>query len=219
MCDVPVLPQSWKGYFKHVPFIDESTFDKGHLIFTAAPVISVGMDPIQCRHGMLAGDPTVAVPADVLTRASRNASSADKVRSRRNIAPAIAPMPAAASAFVDIIARSNVLRSQHPAYRRDRARRLAFCSMLRAAFGIQDEAILKDAFDRACVGVGDMNDDHDTLQSIHWAFGAPPNDHTFSIRKLLCDASATLHKAGDKATATRAARLATAFWKIETSAT
>jgi hypothetical protein len=120
--------------------------------------------------------------------------------------------------FVAIIAKANILRSHHPAYRNDRARRLAFCTILREAFGITDEAALAQAFCRACVGREDVNGEHDLQQALAWAGSASPSARSFSPRKSLCDASAALHSVNDTETAGRAARLAMAFLELETNA-
>ena len=127
-------------------------------------------------------------------------------------------MPEAAKAFVEIIAKSNILALATSAYRNDRARRLAFCAMLGTAFGITDEEALAEAFHYACVGDDDGNGEHDAEQALAWAASPSPSGRSFSPRKLLCDASMALHAANDAETATRAARLATIFSQIETAA-
>ena len=127
-------------------------------------------------------------------------------------------MPDAAAAFVEIIAKSNILRSRHDAYRNDRARRLAFCALLRDAFGIADEGTLAQAFLDVCVGEDDANGEHDVQQALAWAANASPTGRGFSARKLLCDASAALRAAGEADIAARAARLATVFSQLENCA-
>ena len=132
------------------------------------------------------------------------------------VAPS-APMPDAAAAFVDIMSKSSILRSQHDAYRNDRARRLAFCALLRDAFGIVDEGALAQAFRDVCVGDGDANGEHDVQQAMAWAANASPTGRGFSARKLLCDASVALRTRGEADTAVRAACLATVFLQLENS--
>ncbi len=215
--DVVVFPQVWKFYFAGLKFVDPSGFDRGKLIFTAAPIIHSGVDPIACRHGLIEGDPCVTVSKALIEQSARLASGADTPK-RPEPAPAAAPMPEAAKAFVEIIAKSNILRSHHEAYRNDRARRLAFCAMLGTAFGIVDDAALAEAFHNACVGDDDGNGAHDAGQALAWAASPSPSGRAFSPRKLLCDASMALHAANDAETATRAARLATIFSPIETAA-
>jgi hypothetical protein len=217
MLDAEVLPQVWKPYFAGLKFVDPSAFDRGKLIFTAAPIIHNGVDPIACRHGLIEGDPRVTVPKPIIEQSARIASGADTPK-RQEPAPAAAPMPEAAKAFVEIIAKSNILRSHHEAYRNDRARRLAFCAMLGTAFGITDEEALAEAFDYACVGDDDGNGEHDAEQALAWAASPSPSGRSFSPRKLLSDASVALHAAGDAEMATRAARLVTIFWQIERAA-
>ena len=157
------------------------------------------------------------MPKVVIEQSARIASGAETPK-RIEPARAAAPMPEAARAFVEIIAKSNILRSQHAAYCNDRARRLAFCAMLGAAFGIVDDAALSQAFHDVCVGDDDGNGEHDAEQALAWASSPSPSGRTFSVRKLLCDAAAALHAAGDAEMATRAARLTTIFWQIETAA-
>jgi hypothetical protein len=214
MLDVAVQPQPWKGYFAHLPFVDESAFDKAKIIFTAAPVIEAGADPIAQRSGILDGEPVVCVPAEVKACSARIARGDDGKR-RVTAHVASAPMPEAAAAFVEIVAKSNILRSHHPAYRSERSRRLAFCGMLRATFGIQDEGALEDAFYKACVGEDDPNAEDDAEQSLEWARGESPSGRTFSVRKLLCNASVALCEADNLEMARRAARLATIFDGLE----
>ena len=217
MLDAAVFPQVWKPYFAGLKFVDPSAFDRGKLIFTAAPIIHSGVDPIACRHGLIEGEPCVTVPKAIIEQSARIASGADTPK-RQEPAPAAAPMPEAAKAFVEIIAKSNILRSHHEAYRNDRARRLAFCAMLGTAFGITDEEALAEAFHYACVGDDDGNGEHDAEQALAWAASPSPSGRSFSPRKLLCDASMALHAANDAETATRAARLVTIFSQIETAA-
>jgi hypothetical protein len=214
MCDAPVMPQAWKGCFTHLSFVDESAFDKAHLVFTAAPIIHNGKDPINQRHGLLAGAPVVRVPADVKARSAQIARGDGSVKRGANM-PVITPMPEAAATFVDVIAKSNILRSQHPGYRGERSRRLAFCALIQANFGVEHEAALEGAFHKACVGPDDPDAEHDAGQALDWARNAEPSQRTFSVRKLLCDASVALHKAGDAERATCAARLAMVFNKLE----
>jgi hypothetical protein len=175
------------------------------------------VDPIQNRHGILGGEPAVVVPERVKEHGERIARGEDVPKVSRSSAPT-APMPQAAAAFVEIISKSNVLRSQHAAYRQDRARRLAFCSILRAEFGIVDDAALTQSFHSACVGHNDTNGEHDAQQALAWAMRASSAGPRFSMRKLLCDASAVLHEAGDVEMGRRAARLANFFLKRETNA-
>ncbi|WP_330083305.1 hypothetical protein [Methylocystis iwaonis] len=214
MCDDPVLPQAWKSFFARLLFIDESAFDKAHLIFTAAPTIHHGEDPITQRHGLLAGEPVVGVPVCVKARSAQIAQGDNGIK-RRTSARAGAPMPEAAAAFVEIISRSNVLRSRHPAYRNERSRRLAFCMLIRANFGVEDKTALELAFHKACVGDNDPNGEHDAEEALEWAESASPSGRSFSLRKLLCDASIALRKEGETEMATRAARLAMVFGKLE----
>ena len=214
MLDVAVFPQVWKPYFAGLKFVDPSAFDRGKLIFTAAPIIHSGVDPIACRHGLIEGEPCVTVPKALIEQSARIASGADTPK-RQEPAPAAAPMPEAAKAFVEIIAKSNILRSHHEAYRNDRARRLAFCAMLGTAFGITDEEALAEAFHNACVGDDDGNGEHDAEQALAWAASPSPSGRNFSPRKLLCDASVALHAANDAETAARAARLAMVFWQLQ----
>jgi hypothetical protein len=215
MLDAHVFPAAWKGFFAGSRFVDPSAFDKAKLIFTAAPIIECGTDPIAQRHGVLAGEPTVIVPMGVTEQSARIASGADTIRPPLVVSNV--PMPDAAAAFVGIIAKSNILRSRHDAYRNDRARRLAFCALLRDAFSIVDEASLAQAFHNACVGDDDANGEHDAQQAVAWA-NASPTGRGFSARKLLCEASVALHAAGEAETALRAARLATVFSQLENSA-
>lgn len=217
MLNAAVFPSAWKPFFASSKFIDPSAFDKGKLIFTAAPIIQGGSDPITWRHGVLDGEPVVIVPKAVIEQSARIASGADTM-TRPTLGAPTAPMPQAAAAFVEIIAKSNILRSHHEAYRNDRARRLAFCAILKAAFGIVDDAALAQAFLNACVGDNDVNGAHDAQQALAWAASASSSGRGFSVRKLLCNASAALHAAGDAETATRAARLAMVFWELETIA-
>ncbi len=156
MLNQVVFPSAWKSFFAGKKFVDLSAFDNGKLIFTAAPIIHYGKDPIKKHHGLLDGEPVVAVPKVVIERSSALTNGADKA-TRVPLAAPILPMPEAAAAFVAIIAKANILRSHHPAYRNDRARRLAFCAIFREAFGITDEAALAQAFCRACVGREDVN--------------------------------------------------------------
>ena len=216
MLDAPVFPSAWKGYFAGSKIVDPSAFDKAKLIFTAAPIIECGTDPITRRHGILAGEPTVIVPMGVIEQSARIATGADTIRPPLVVSNA--PMPDAAAAFVGIIAKSNILRSRHDAYRNDRARRLAFCALLRDAFGIVNEETLGQAFLDVCVGEDDANGEHDTQEAVAWAANASPTGRGFSARKLLCDASVALRAAGEAETALRAARLATVFSQLENSA-
>jgi hypothetical protein len=219
MLNTAVIPAAWKTHF-HSPQVDASLFDQSKLIFTAAPIICGRSDPIAQRHGLLDGEPLVMVPENVK---HQSAALARDEANGSPPAPPIAPgpMPRAASAFVEIIARANVLRSQHEVYtalQGGRSRRLAFALMVRQAFGLTDPAALSEAFHHACVGDDDPHGDHDAQQAVEWALRADFNGRRYSTRRLLCDASAALHKAGDHSTATRAARLAMHFWKIETGA-
>lgn len=214
MLDAAVFPGAWKRALAHLHFVDLSIFDKAKLIFSAAPVIQAGHDPIAQRHGILDGEPVVRVSDDVLAR-SVEIARGDGGAKRIMTPVAAAPMPKAAAAFVEILARSNVLRSQHPAYHSERGRRLAFCKVLADSFGIRDEVTLLAAFHAVCVGADDLNGDHDAREALAWARSPSPNGRKFSTRKLLCDASAALHEAGDKGMGTRAARLAMVFAKAE----
>jgi hypothetical protein len=216
MLDAPVFPSAWKGFFAGSNLVDPSAFDKAKLIFTAAPISRGASDPIAQRHGILNGEPIVVVPMAVIEQSSRIASSTDTTNRSPLLAPN-APMPQAAAAFTEIIAKSNILRSRHDAYRNDRARRLAFCTLLREAFGIVDEGILAQAFVDVCVGEDDANGEHDVQQAMAWAANASPTGRGFSARKLLCDASVALRAAGEAETALRAARLATVFSQLENS--
>jgi hypothetical protein len=213
MLDEPVLPLAWKATFAHLPFLDNSVFDGAKLIFTAAPIILTGNDPISYRHGILSGASVVTVPADVIARSA--AFARGEARSTHAVPVATAPMSRAAAAFVEIVAKSNILRSQHPNYRNDRGRRLAFCKMIRTDFGIEDESILSEAFHQACIGDEDPNADHDTSQALTWVTNGSPTGRDFSIRKLCCDAAVALHTAGEVELASRAARLAMLFGKVE----
>ena len=215
--DVAVFPSAWKFFFASSEFVDPSGFDKGKLIFTAAPIIHSGSDPITQRHGVLDGEPVVIVPRAVIEQSARISSGVDTMPRPTLSAPA-APMPQAAAAFVEIIAKSNILRSHHDAYRNDRARRLAFCAMLKSSFGIIDDASLAHAFHQACVGDNDMSGAHDAQEALRWAASETPSGRRFSVRKLLQQASVALHKAGDADTAVRAARLAMVFRDLELSA-
>lgn len=212
--DQAVLPKAWRLAFARFAFIDLGFFDQARLIFTAAPIVRSGCDPLALRHGLLNGDPIVQVPSDVLNRSTEHAKA--EAGERRGVIPvASKPMPEAAAAFTGIIARANVLRSLHPAYRGERGRRLGFCKMLRDSFGIVEETALKAAFHEACVGANDPNGDHDGRQALEWARSASLTGRKFSARKLLCDASAALHEAGDRNMAVRAAQLAMVFANIE----
>jgi hypothetical protein len=220
MLDTAIVPQTWKSHFSgraDMQFIDPSAFDKGKLIFTAAPIIHEGSDPIAVRHGVLQGRPIVAVPKVVTEEDARLAGGAGTVQSPTPVQLS-EPMPEAAATFVEIVATSNILRSQHNAYRNDRSRRLAFCALLKGAFGITDEAVLAQAFRDACVGEDDPSGEHDVRQAVRWASTASSSGRGFSVRKLLCDASVGLHAVGDSTTAARAARLAMFFRELETSA-
>lgn len=214
MLDEAVLPKAWRPSLAHLPFIDLTVFDNAKIIFTARPIIQCGRDPLARRHGLLEGEPVVRVPKEVLNRSDEIAEGESNAMSM--VVPVTsAPMPAAAAGFIDIVARSNILRSQHPAYCNQRSRRLAFCTLLRDSFGIQDEATLETAFHTACVGTGDPNGSHDAQQALAWARTPLLTEHRFSARKLLCEASVALHTSGDRGTAARAARLAMVFFKIE----
>ena len=217
MLEAAVFPAVWKAFFSGSRFVDLSAFDKAKLIFTAAPVIESGDDPITQRHGVLDGEPTVVVPMAVIEQSARIANGYD-MRSRPPLLAPRAPMPDAAAAFTDIIAKSNILRSQHTAYQNDRARRLAFCALLRDAFGIADEGALAQAFLDACVGDEDVNGEHDAREALAWAGTSSPTGRGFSARKLLCDASVALRRAGEVNMAVRAARLAMVFSQLETGA-
>lgn len=217
MLDAPVFPAVWKAFFAGSTFVDLSAFDKAKLIFTAAPIVECGTDPIARRHGVLDGEPAVIVPAAVIEESGRMASGAGATNRAPLVAPS-APMPEAATAFADIIAKSNILRSRHRAYRGDRARRLAFCAVLRDAFAIVDEGTLAQAFLDACVGEDDANGEHDAREAVTWAASASPTGRQFSVRKLLSDASVALRAAGEADTAVRAARLATVFSQLENCA-
>ena len=214
MLDKAVFPAAWKGVLAGSKIIDLSAFDKAKLIFTAAPIIQGAGDPIAQRHGVLDGEPTVTVPIAVIEQCARIASSANTMRRPPLVAPS-APMPKAAAAFTDIIAKSNILRSQHPSYQNDRARRLAFCALMKAGFGITDEGALAEAFLDACVGEHDANGDHDAREALSWGAGNSPTGRRFSVRKLLSDASVALRAAGEVANAVRAARLAMVFSQLE----
>jgi hypothetical protein len=72
---------------------------------------------------------------------------------------------------------------------------LAFCALLRDAFGIIDEGALAEAFFDACVGEGDANAEHDARETLAWATSNSPTGRKFSVRKLLCDASVALRAA------------------------
>jgi hypothetical protein len=217
MLDTPVFPAVWRGFFARLGVIDRSAFDKAKLIFTAAPLIENGNDPIEQRHGVLEGEPTVIVPTAVIDQSARIANGADAPTRPPVVAPA-APMPDAAAAFTEIIAKSNILRSQHAAYQNDRTRRLAFCALLRDGFGIVDEATLAQAFRDACVGEDDEAGEHDAREALSWATSTSSTGRSFSVRKLLCDASIALRAAADADTALRAARLATVFSQLENHA-
>ena len=171
MLDAPVFPAAWKGFFARSKFVDLSAFDKAKLIFTAAPISRGAADPIAQRHGVLNGEPTVVVPVAVIERSHRIASGADTIN-RPPPATPNPPMPDAAAAFTQIIARSNILRSRHDAYSNDRARRLSFCTLLRDALGIVDEGALARAFRDACVGDDDANGEHDVQQAVASAANA-----------------------------------------------
>jgi hypothetical protein len=154
MLDIAIVPQTWKSHFSgraDMQFVDPSTFDKGKLIFTAAPIVKAGSDPIAVRDGILNGQPVVTVSKALIEQSARIASTADAIKRPTSGLPS-EPMPEAAAAFVEIVAKSNILRSQHDAYRNDRARRLAFCALLLRVFGTSDEAVLAQAFRDACVG-------------------------------------------------------------------
>ena len=99
MLDAPVFPAAWKGFFAGSKFVDLSAFDKAKLIFTAAPIIECGTDPITRRHGILAGEPTVIVPMGVIEQSARIASGADTIRPP--LATPNSPMPDAAAAFTE----------------------------------------------------------------------------------------------------------------------
>ena len=217
MLDTPVFPAAWKGFFAGQEIVDRSAFDKAKLIFTAAPLIENGNDPIAQRHGVLEGEPTVIVPTAVIDQSARIANGADAPTRPPVVAPA-APMPDAAAAFTEIIAKSDILRSQHAAYQNDRTRRLAFCALLRDGFGIVDEATLAQAFRDACVGEDDAAGEHDAREALSWATSTSSTGRSFSVRKLLCDASIALRAAADADTALRAARLATVFSQLENHA-
>ncbi len=215
LLDQAVLPLAWKPTFAHLLCIDQSTFDKAHLIFTSAPVIMTGCDPIGQRHGLLPGSQIINVPPDVIARSAKlERDNSDTVRV---VTPIVsAPMPEVAAAFVEIIAKSHVLRSQHKNYRSERGRRLSFCKLIRTTFGIEDEDLLAAAFHETCIGDEDPNADHDIAQALAWARRGSSTGRDFSIRKLCCDAAVALHAAGEKELAARAARLAMVFGKIET---
>ena len=149
---------------------------------------------------------------------SAQIAKGDNTRNRPPLVAPSAPMPDAAASFTEIIAKSNILRSHHEAYQGDRSRRLAFCALLRDTFGIVDEgALAEEAFLDTCVG-DDANGEHDAQEALTWAAGASPTGRSFSVRKLLCEASIALRALGDTYTATRAARLATVFRQLETGA-
>jgi hypothetical protein len=217
MLDAAVFPAAWKAFFAEARLIDLSAFDKAKLIFTAAPKIESGDDPITPRHGVLGGEQTVIVPTHVIEH-SAGIAKGDDTKNRDPLIAPTAPMPDAAAAFTEIIARSNILRSRHEAYSGDRNRRLAFCALLRDAFGIIDEGALAEAFFDACVGEGDANGEHDASEALAWAASASPTGRGFSARKLLCDASVALRAAGENDTAVRAARLAMVFSQLENKA-
>jgi hypothetical protein len=217
MLNEAVFPATWKGFLARSKIIDPSAFDKAKLIFTAAPISGGASDPIAQRHGVLSGEPTVVVPMAVIQQSHRIASGTDTTNRPPLVAPS-APMPEVAAAFTEIIAKSNILRSRHDAYCNDRARRLAFCAVLKDAFGIVDERALAQAFRDACVGDDDANGEHDVQQAAAWAANASTTGRTYSARKLLCDAFLTLGAAGEVDTAARAARLATVFSQLENCA-
>jgi hypothetical protein len=217
MLDAAVSPSAWKQFFAESQFVDPSAFDKVKLIFTAAPIIQGGSDPIAQRHGVLDGRPVVTVPTPIIAESERIVSGTDRI-SRPLIVATAEPMSEAAAAFVDIIAKSNILRSHHTAYNNDRSRRLAFCALLRGAFGINHQGALAQAFRDACIGYDDANAEHDVQQAVAWAASASPSGRGFSVRKLLCDASVALRGAGEAEAALRAARLATVFSQLENSA-
>ena len=216
MLDAAVFPAAWKGFFARSRFVDLSAFDKAKLIFTAAPIIECGTDPITRRHGILAGEPTVIVPMGVIEQSARIATGPDTIRPPLVVSNV--PMPDAAAAFVGIIVEVEHTSLAHDAYRNDRARRLAFCALLRDAFGIVDEGTLGQAFLDVCVGEDDANGEHDTQEAVAWAANTSPTGRGFSAHKLLCDASVALHAASEAETALRAARLATVFSQLENSA-
>lgn len=215
--DTAVVPAVWKPFFRDLKFVDPSAFDRCKLIFTAAPILCGQSDPIRHRVGLLQGEAAAIVPASVKRQ---SAGLAKGVSSGAPPVPHVAPgpMPQAAEAFVEILARSNILRSQHATYLNDRARRLAFAKTVYEAFGIADPGTLADAFRRVCVGADDPHGEHDARQAVAWALDASFSGRPYSTRKLLCDASMALHKSGDKAMAKCAAGLAMHFWKIETGA-
>jgi hypothetical protein len=221
MLDTPIFPKAWKYFFagrNNMNFIDRGAFDRVKIIFTAAPQIFVGRDPVERRHGLLAGEPVVAVPSAVRERSAGIGSGADEEERRSPLSMPAAPMPQAAAEFFRIISQAGILRSQGNAYCGDRTRRLAFCSVLRSAFGIADEAMLTYAFWEVCVGDGDAGGEHDLQQALDWSRRPSPSGRTFSARKMLCDAAATARQAGNVVLAARAARFAMAFWKIESGA-
>jgi hypothetical protein len=217
MLDAAVFPSAWKRFFAGSQFVDPSAFDKVKLIFTAAPIIVGGADPIAQRHGVLDGEPVVTVPTSTIEESERNVGGIGGM-SRLPIFATAEPMPEAAAAFVEIIAKSNILRSHHTAYHNDRSRRLAFCAILKAAFGIDDEGALAQAFRDTCIGDDDANGEHDVQQALAWAASASPSGRGFSVRKLLCDASVALRDVGETEAALRGARLATVFSQLENSA-
>ncbi len=218
MLDTPVFPSAWELYLSGSKFVDPSGFNKAKLIFTAAPVIQHGSDPIAKRHGTLDGEPSVAAPKEVIDQSDRIAEGLGRIRTP-GIAVAGKPMPDAAAAFVEIISKSNILRSHHGTYRNDRPRRLAFCAILKAGFGVVEEGALAHAFQAACVGDDDPNGEFDAQQAVAWARVPSPTDRAYSLHKLLCDASAGLHAAGAADIASRAARLAMALRGTQNSQT
>ena len=207
MLDTAVIPSAFKSHFETSRFLDTSVFDNGKLIFTADPIIQGGPDPIARRHGLLTGDDVVVVSQTVLERSRRIASGSEGTSDSPAGAITV-PMSASAAAFVELVAKSGVVRSHHEAYRGERAPRLAFCALLRANFGIADEAALAAAFHDACVGPADPNGQHDVREALAWTRKSSTTGRRFTAWKLLCDASAALREAGDLSAARGAARLA-----------
>ena len=206
MLDSVVYPAAFKRYLAKLTFLDGGIFETSRLIFTADPVVHDGLDPIERRHRLLAGKPSVKVTTAV-PDASKQIGQGDVPPVRLE---ALAPVPAASDAaeFVDLVAASGVLRSGDPAYQFDRARRLAFCSLLKTNFGITDEETLEDAFRDACVGPADPSGEHDVREALAWARTPSPNGRQYEPRKLMREDSAALRTAGDLKPARSAARLA-----------
>lgn len=205
--DEAVLPKAWKPMLAHLPFIDHGAFDNAKLIFTAAPVILSGADPLTRRHGVLSGDPVVCVPEDVKAHGEQLVRDAARPTSR--VKPMTgAPMPEAMAVFVEIVAASNVLRSRHGSYCGERARRLSFCAMIAREFGVTDEDVLAEAFHEACVGADDPNGEHDAQQALAWVWRPSTTGREYTAVKLLHMAAGSLVRAGKRQMACRAMNVA-----------